>query len=149
VPADTAASGGGCSARPTQLPPVQITLDTTGAGFGDPTSRAAVEQAAIAAVTRHYRRRRWQVTDVSRDNLGWDLACTSPAGDLDRVEVKGVSGPAPAVLLTRNEARAARHQDRWLLAIVTNALHEPRLHLVDGPTALQASEPFLYRVDLT
>jgi hypothetical protein len=132
-----------------QLPPIQITVGTAGAGFGDPASRAAVEHAAMAAVTRQYRHRRWRVVDVSRDCLGWELECTSPTGRVERVEVKGVSGSAPAILLTRNEARAAREEPGWLLAMVTTALEQPCLHIVDGPTVLRASEPFVYRVDLT
>lgn len=131
------------------LPPVTVTVDESGAGFGDPATRAKVENAAVNAARRHYRRRGWAVKDVSKEKLGWDLDCTSPQGDVHHVEVKGVSGAAPAALLTRNEARAAKVEHGWRLVIVTQALDNPQLHLVDGPTAVEASTPFVYQVDLT
>jgi len=67
---------------------------------------------------------------------------------VDHVEVKGISGRCPTILLTRNEAHAAREQPRWRLAVVTRALDDPLLHIVDGPTALQNARPFMYQVDL-
>lgn len=129
-----------------RLPALTVTVAEHGAGFGDPESRRAVELAAVDAVIAHYRG--WQVTDVSNRNLGWDLTIVSVSGEEHHVEVKGVGGSAPSILLTHNEARAAREDAAWRLAVVTRALADPRVHVVDGPTAMQASEPFAYSIDL-
>lgn len=102
----------------------------------------------MKAVTRHYKRDGWRVQDVSRQNVGWDLTCTAPDGDVHRVEVKGVSGLAPKVLLTRNEEQSARRDPGWRLAVVTKALVEPTLHFFDADTAIRAAEPFMFEVDL-
>jgi hypothetical protein len=131
------------------LPPTEVTVTASGAGFGDPASRAEVEQAAVDTVTVDYLKRGWRVTDVSRECLGWDLDCVSLHGNVEHVEVKGVSGVAPAVLLTRNEHRAAEQQQGWRLAVVTQALDDPQLRVVDGATAIGTATPFVYRVDLT
>ena len=129
-----------------ELPALTLSVTAHGAGFGDPQRRRQVELAAVDAVTRHYDR--WNVEDVSDRNLGWDLTCTTPIGEEHHVEVKGVSGAAPTILLTRNEARAAQEDTAWRLAVVTRALTDPQLHIVDGSAALAASEPFTYTVDL-
>lgn len=128
--------------------PEQVIVTPNGAGFGTPTARAAAEAAAMDAVTRHYRGRRWKVRDVSRDGLGWDLTCTAPTGAVEHVEVKGVSGTAPVILLTRNEARAASEDPTWRLAVVTSARTTPAIQIVDGGTAIAASQPFLIQVGL-
>jgi hypothetical protein len=67
---------------------------------------------------------------------------------VERVEVKGVSGATPAILLTRNEARAAREEPGWRLAVVTRALTTPEVRIVAGPEAMVASAPFMYEVTL-
>lgn len=128
--------------------PQKITVTASGAGFGNPTTNAEVEAAGMKAVTRHYKRDGWRVQDVSKQNVGWDLTCTAPDGDVHRVEVKGVSGLAPKVLLTRNEERSAREDPGWRLAVVTKALVEPTLHFFDADTALSAAAPFVFEVDL-
>lgn len=128
--------------------PKQVIVTPNGAGFGTPAKRAAVEAAAIETVTQEYRARRWKVRDVSRDCLGWDLTCSAPTGAVEHVEVKGVSGTAPTVLLTRNEARAANEDPTWRLAVVTSALTTPRIQIVDGTTAIARSQSFLIQVDL-
>ncbi|OHX01940.1 protein NO VEIN domain-containing protein [Micromonospora sp. WMMB235] len=133
------------------LPPParKITVTTAGAGFGNPVTNAKVEAAGMEAVTRYYKRDGWRVQDVSKQNRGWDLTCTAPGGEVHRVEVKGVSGLTPKVLLTRNEERSARKESGWRLAVVTKALVEPTLHFFDADTTARAAEPFLFEVDLS
>jgi hypothetical protein len=126
----------------------QITVGDAGAGFGDPTTRATVELAAMRVVAEHYIARGWTVDNVSSQNLGWDLTCSCEDGLVERVEVKGVSGATPAILLTRNEARAAREELRWRLAVVTRALTAPEVRIVTGSEAMAASAPFMYQVAL-
>ncbi|WP_406045517.1 DUF3883 domain-containing protein [Micromonospora sp. NBC_00898] len=128
--------------------PQKITVTASGAGFGNPSTNALVEAAGMKAVTKHYKRAGWRVQDVSKQNEGWDLTCTSPDGDVHRVEVKGVSGLAPKVLLTRNEERSAREDPGWRLAVVTKALVEPTLQFFGKDAALRAATPFVFEVDL-
>jgi len=52
------------------------------------------------------------------------------------------------ILLTRNERRAAVEDPAWRLAVVTQALTDPQLRIVEGPEALGRSTPFIYQVDL-
>lgn len=129
----------------------QLTVNPRGggAGFDDPFSNAVVEAAAMGAVQQFYSEGGWHVADVSGDGLGWDLTCTSPDGDVVRVEVKGVRGDDPHVLLTANELRAAREDCDWWLAVVTRALSKPEVHEFDAPTAITAAKPYVYRADLS
>ncbi|MET7805024.1 protein NO VEIN domain-containing protein [Micromonospora chersina] len=128
--------------------PATVTVTGAGAGFGNPVTNAEVEAAAMGVVTADYESRGWAVKDVSRECLGWDLTCTSPQGKVDRVEVKGVSGLIPQVLLTRNEERSAREDAGWRLAVVTRALVEPDLHFFDADTTVSRAKPFVFQVDL-
>ncbi|MFR9777792.1 protein NO VEIN domain-containing protein [Micromonospora sp. MS34] len=128
--------------------PATVTVTATGAGFGNPVTNAEVEAAAMDAVAADYEGRGWAVKDVSKECLGWDLTCTSRQGKVDKVEVKGVSGLIPKVLLTRNEERSAREDAGWRLAVVTKALVEPTLHFFDADTTVSAATPFVFQVDL-
>ncbi|WP_446215535.1 protein NO VEIN domain-containing protein [Micromonospora sp. IBHARD004] len=128
--------------------PQQITVSSSGAGFGNPITNRLVETAAMDAVRAHYEAMGWQVTDDSRHCYGWDVTCTSPTGAVDRVEVKGVSGSDPSILLTRNEFRSAREDQGWRLAVVTKALAAPEVQFFDAETAVRAAEPMMFQVDL-
>lgn len=78
-----------------------------GQGFGlDASQRRVVEKHAMAVVEEAYRSMRWDVTDVSATSP-YDLLCER-GDERRRVEVKGTTGGAESVLLTRNEVVAAR-----------------------------------------
>jgi hypothetical protein len=64
------------------------------------------------------------------------------------VEVKGVSGSKPTVLLTRNEHAAAAADPLWRLAVVTQALTLPTLTEYPGAQVLDSSSPHVFRVQL-
>jgi hypothetical protein len=128
-------------------PGKQITVSAAGAGFGDPEQNALVEAAAMAAVRRYYRG--WEADDVSMDKVGWDITFTHRASAaVAHVEVKGVSGNAPVVLLTANEVRAAEERPNWHLAVVTRALSDPTVVEYPAEVALGLSRPYVYRADL-
>jgi uncharacterized protein DUF3883 len=126
----------------------EVTVSGRGAGFGDPATNKVVEAAAMAAVREFYEAGDWQVHDVSRDNLGWDLTCTSPDGEIARVEVKGVRGDRPIVLLTANEIRSAANDEGWVLAVVTRALSEPRVTEFEADATVKAAKGFVFRAEL-
>lgn len=124
-------------------------MGESGAGFGDPETNKLIELAAIEVVSRYYKANlHCEVTDVGSQKLGWDLSCLTPDGTLYRVEVKGVAGRQPSVLLTKNEVRSAREDQNWELAVVTSALKNPRLSIYDPRDVLAQVEPYIYRLDL-
>ena len=94
----------------------------------DPDRRVKVEKAAIDCVTKHYKG--YRCISVERENKGWDLEFFRGSLHL-LVEVKGCSGHAAVVELTPNEYKAMRRKrHQYRLAIVTNALDNPRLSIV-------------------
>jgi len=125
-----------------------IVTDGRGAGFGDAAANAIVEAAAMATVTEYYEAGDWKVVDVSHQRMGWDLTCTSATGETARVEVKGLRGDRPVVLLTANEIRSAKSDDGWILAVVTRALSTPHVTEFEAPAAIATAEAYLYRADL-
>ena len=130
-------------------PDEPITVSPRGAGFGTPAQNALVEGAAIRAVIKLYDG--WGSRDVSTDKVGWDIEFTHPSGEVAKVEVKGVSGDRLNVLLTVNELRAAETDPEWILAVVTRALDDKQRTVIeyDGPTAIAAAQPYVFRADLT
>jgi uncharacterized protein DUF3883 len=82
------------------------------------TERALVEHRAMEVATRHFQKHGWTVEDVSAASP-YDLLCRQEGRRPRRVEVKGATGGASAVILTRNEVLAARADpDAATLAIV-------------------------------
>ncbi|GAA1689913.1 hypothetical protein GCM10009745_38970 [Kribbella yunnanensis] len=125
-----------------------VSVSDIGAGFGAPSENAIVEAAAEAAVREFYRG--WRCTDVSRQNVGWDLTFSHrESREIVKVEVKGVTGRRPIVLLTANEFRAAQTEPGWMLAVVTRALSDPRVVEYSAREVLELSNPYVYKVDLT
>lgn len=96
----------------------------------DPAVRKAVELAAMQVSLDYEYNHGRQPQDVSLENLGYDIR-SNPR----HIEVKGRAGNG-AVVLTPNEWIAAKRlgESYWLY-IVTHALSEPQLHLVQNPAA--------------
>lgn len=133
--------------------PVPTTHDsfhvgTHGAGFGDPAANREVELVAMSYVSGQYAVAGWIVEDVSALGLGWDITATK--GRQSRhIEVKGVAGPEPKILVTRAELRAAGHDLEWSLVVVTDALTTPRLHEFGPEQIRRLAVPLAYEVDLS
>lgn len=127
-----------------------VTISSDSAGFGDPQQNAHVEEVAMAAVTTHLEKAGFEVRDVSMRKVGWDLTAFRPNGSgLRLVEVKGVSGSQPKVLLTANEVVTATFEDEWELAVVTDALTDPKVAFYSRKAALKSVIPMVWRADLT
>jgi len=78
--------------------------------------RKAIEDHAVALVTKYYQRAKWAVRP---QGAPYDLECTKPNREPLFVEVKGSSTPARSVLLTPNEVDHARsHHPNTALAVV-------------------------------
>lgn len=129
----------------TDAAPREIFVGPGGAGFGDAARNRAVEIAAMQRVVEHFRD--WEHTDVSLQKVGWDITFTRGAEER-HVEVKGVSGRRPSVLLTRNEVNMAASDPRWTLVVVTQALVAPVVHEFDRAAVLDAAAPYVYRAEL-
>lgn len=127
-----------------------VVLTGRGAGFGTPEQNRKVEAAAMREVTRELRAQGFDVEDVSARKLGWDLTAIPRTTDQDLrlIEVKGVSGAQPRILLTRREHATAACDERWELAVVTDALGTPQVRWFTGRQALRAAEPFVFQVTL-
>ena len=97
----------------------------------DQARKVMVEKAAIDHVIKYYcDKKGFKGNSVEQENKGWDLEFTCEAFRL-LVEVKGCSGGAATVELTPNEYKAMKRQsDEYRLAIVTNALKQPRLKII-------------------
>ena len=74
---------------------------------------------------QHFERLGYVLSDVSKQNLGWDLEARSGSQTL-QIEVKGLSNTVPAIELTPNEYRVFKKCSlSYRLFIVTNAQSEP------------------------
>jgi hypothetical protein len=117
-------------------PPPQVAyVAKAGGGFGETTSNARVEKAAIAFTMRRLKKQRWSVKSVEADGCGFDLVCVR-AEQVVHMEVKGTSGPLASFILTSKERSAAEHDPLFMLAIVTSATTRPRLQTLSGKKAL-------------
>lgn len=116
-------------------------------GFASPETRAKVEKAAVRHVVEWFESRGWTVRSREKDGVGYDLECTK-GGQRQCVEVKGTSGNAELFMLTRGEYSQARDNPDFRLAIVTNALNEPKAKFVTGEKLLAKYrfEPLQYMV---
>jgi hypothetical protein len=124
-----------------------ISVTAVGAGYGDPVTNALVEKVAMDLVASSYADRGWTPLDVSAQKVGWDITMRR-AGDELHVEVKGVSGSKPTVLLTRNEYATAGTDPSWSLAVVTQALTSPLLTEYPSAHVLANCAPHVFRATL-
>ncbi|WP_084640170.1 DUF3883 domain-containing protein [Kaistia adipata] len=101
----------------------------------DPELRRKIERAAIQHATAYFKSPdggNHAVRSVEADNLGWDLEATSAAGEILKIEVKGLSGSALMVELTPNEynkMNSKEHRSSYIIYIVTTALEDPSAHV--------------------
>ena len=89
------------------------------------------EMIAMRVVMEHEQAQGRQVSDVHKENLGYDITSLDPeSGDLRLIEIKGLAATATtgSILLTPNEKRVAEdRRDYYWLYIVTDCASEPRL----------------------
>ncbi len=91
--------------------------------LGAKANRATVEAAGMAAVMRIERDLGYEPRDRSRENVGYDIESSAPAGTsmegLRFIEVKGRVAGADTVTVSRNEVLSAlNNPERFLLALV-------------------------------
>jgi len=129
-------------------PVSHISITPSGAGYGDVETNRLIELAAMHLVISTYAADGWDIEDVSDAKCGWVITVRRDASEM-HLEVRGVSGPRPSILLTCNEYDTACSDPLWRLAVATRALVAPSQAEYDRATAQGASMPQLFRVDLT
>ncbi len=131
------------------LDDTQVTISKSGAGFGTAEQNKKTEIAGMVAAMKHYKKLDYEVKDVSKYNFGWDIVAipNSGGGKSKLVEVKGVSGSEPRILLTRNEYKKAQSEREWELAVVTNALTKPKVTIYTSKEVTKHSDVLTWQVD--
>jgi len=105
----------------------QGTAPTGHAGFGTAEENKKVERAAVAVLRAKYKA--WKIVDRQQEHVGYDFEVRR--GQQERhIELKGTRGPMPSFPITCNELHRAKEDDRWWLAVVTNAL-SAKPHLIE------------------
>jgi len=100
-------------------------------GFGGPEHRKAVEVAAVIASSCQLDQLGYDVVSREKDNIGYDLLATHRNnGSALHVEVKGTSASQAQFFMTINEY-GYRSAPEWRLAMVTDALTEPNVALLN------------------
>jgi hypothetical protein len=76
----------------------------------------------------------WRVTDVSRQNLGYDIEGRTPEGEDVFVEVKSLDYPGQPFTLTSNEEAVARQKgSAYRLALVRQTSAHLEIAFVPDP----------------
>jgi hypothetical protein len=112
-------------------PALPSTSSSDGPGTEFPEVVAKWRTAELAVVD-WLNSRGWQVADVSKQNLGYDLLGMSPEGDRTMIEIKRVQRPDAQFAMTNNEMGAVQSEaGRYLLGIVIGEGRYSRLMLLD------------------
>ena len=116
---------------------------SAGQGFGyTPEQRKALEDHAMAAAKRHFKRAGYKVDDVS-SSRPYDLRCLRNEKEL-HVEVKGTTTSGEAIVLTNNEVKHACDGKHPCALFVLHSITSPRVKNVWWQTsgvASMATEP--------
>ena len=90
---------------------------------------AETELTAMRVVMENERTQGRQVEDISAKNLGYDVtSLDTRTGDLNLIEVQGLTAETGTILLSPNEHRVAEDRpDCFWLYVVTNCAGEPVL----------------------
>ncbi len=111
-------------------------------------TRQDVEMEAMRAASEYYKERGYEVSDVSRQNAGYDLLCKR-RDEVLRVEVKGIEG-ASSPTLTENERRVAhKFREGFVLFVLETRDGKARRFVVQDPVVnlnLRAHESTTYSV---
>lgn len=76
----------------------------------------------------------FNLRDVSKHNVGYDLEGTDPNGSEIFIEVKSIDYPGQKFRMTNNEFAAAQYnQDKYYLAIVLQTKEELEISLIKNP----------------
>ncbi|MCT1551307.1 protein NO VEIN domain-containing protein [Brevibacterium casei] len=83
--------------------------------------RRRTESVGMDAAFAFYRELGYETEDIALEKAGFDVRATHDRGFSVHVEVKGLTGMHPRIVLTRNEIMTARADPAWQLLVVTEA----------------------------
>ena len=119
----------GSAAAPAQQALPSTSSSTRGTEFPEIVAKC---RTAELAVLDWLNSRGWHLTDVSRQNLGYDLVGLTPDGDRAMIEIKRVQRPDVQFAMTNNEMGAMQSEaGRYLLGIVVGEGRYSRFMLLD------------------
>ncbi|MYB94657.1 DUF3883 domain-containing protein [Candidatus Poribacteria bacterium] len=98
-----------------------------------PYNKSEIEQIGMKYAIHHEETRGCTVTDVSAENLGFDLRSKIPDGKVRCIEVKARADRAPVVLTSNEWFRAKQLKDDYFLYVVLNAATQPELYIIRNP----------------
>lgn len=117
------------------MPVVQadvVTTDTRGFPLASAEHRKRVEKAAVDKAKRYLQRQDYAVEDRQAAKCGYDLLALRKRDSSElHVEVKGTSLLGESFFISRNEYLYI-DDPRWRLALVTDALNEGTLRLLNA-----------------
>lgn len=103
---------------------------SSGGISADESRRKEVEEAAVAAVIRTLGDQ-YDCIDRQKDNCGFDLLFINKRTMIERhVEVKGTQNMVGHFFISRNEDDHGKTDDLWELAMVSDALREPKVEMM-------------------
>lgn len=105
---------------------------------GDSRRRKEVEEAAVAEVIAELGDAYTHV-DRQKDNCGFDILFIEKATGTERhIEIKGTQNPVAHFFLSRNEDATGQVDPAWELALVTDALRDPKIEFMSYKEAERA-----------
>lgn len=120
------------SPTPTTAPATPVLAVSAPSNATDFPEVVAKWRTAELAVMDWLNSRGWQLTDVSKQNLGYDLVGLGPDGDRMMIEIKRVARPDARFAMTNNEMGALQSETgRYLLGIVVGEGRYSRFMLLD------------------
>ena len=112
-----------------------------------------IERIGMECAICHEEEQGCSITDVSAENLGFDIRSRTPEGKIRCIEVKARAALAPVVLTSNEWLMAKQLQDDYYIYVVLNATTQPKLYIIQNPaekiTAIEQIADVRYEVPLS
>jgi len=124
--------------------PLQISSETS-AGFGSDAPIGLPRQSVSLVKWRSAEQQilslfnsdGWEATDVSRQNVGYDIEATDANGKKYYIEVKSINNAGQEFTFTSNEEATAREKgDSYIIALVLQQNEQLAVMLIENPTSI-------------
>ena len=112
-----------------------------------------IERIGMECAIHHEETQGCTVTDVSAENLGFDIRSKTPDGKIRCIEVKARAERAPIVLTSNEWHMAKQLKDDYFLYVVLDAVTQPELYIIQNPAeqiaAVQQIADVRYQIPLS